>query len=69
MRDWTQRGTFINTYWKQTGAAPNRTEWTLFGIGLGEDGSDKVLGVGPDHVACLIAAQQEIKINHPGRFI
>lgn len=69
MHDFTQRGTFVNTYWKQTKAAPERDEWSLFGMGLGAGGADVVLATGPDHASCLVAAQQKLSVEFPGRFI
>lgn len=68
MRDFTQRGTFVNTYWKETGKAPSPTEWALFGVGL-NDGQDVELGRGKDHHACLVAAQKKLAVEFPGRFI
>lgn len=69
MHDFAQRGTFVNTYWKQTKAAPERDEWTLFGIGLGKDGDDVELARAPTHADCLVLAQVKIKTEYPGRFI
>lgn len=69
MHDFTQRGTFVNTYWKQTKAAPERDEWTLFGIGLAEYGNDVELGRGPSHADCLVQAQVKLAAEYPGRFI
>lgn len=69
MRDFTQRGTFVNTYWKQTGAAPNATEWSLYGVSLDADGNDVLLASGPDHASCLVAAQKKLAVEFPGRFI
>lgn len=69
MHDFTQRGTFVNTYWKQTKAAPERDEWALFGIGLDKDGNDVELGRGPSHADCLVQAQAKLAAEYPGRFI
>ena len=69
MHDFTQRGTFVNTYWKQTKAAPERNEWTLSGIGLAPDGGDVELARAPTHADCLVAAQAKLKVEFPGRFI
>lgn len=68
MRDFTQRGTFVNTYWKETGKAPAPVEWALFGMGL-DKGQDVELGRGKDHAACLIVAQKKLAEEFPGRFI
>ena len=66
MRDFTQRGTFVQTYWKQTKAAPDRPEWTVF-----DTSNDKALGSGPDHAAALVAAQDTLRTDpaYKGRFI
>ena len=69
MHDFTQRGTFVPTAWKQTGAAPNKTEWELHGIGLGEDQSNVLLGRGASHADCLVQAQAKLAAEYPGRFI
>ena len=68
MWDFTQRGKFVSTHWKETGKAPNPTEWSLFGIGL-KDGQDVVLGRGKDMSACLVAAQKKLSEEFPGYFI
>ena len=52
MHDFTQRGTFVNTYWKQTKAAPERDEWALFGISLDKDGNDVELARAATHAEC-----------------
>lgn len=69
MHDWTQRGTHVPTYWKQTAAAPNPAHWELWGVNLGPVGEDVLLGAGPDHAACLPEAQRKLKEHYPGRFI
>ena len=69
MHDFTQRGTFVNTYWKQTKAAPERDEWALFGVSLDKDGTDVELARAATHAECLVAAQAKLKVEYPGRFI
>lgn len=69
MRDFTQRGNFVNTYWKQTKAAPERAEWALFGVSLDNDGNDVELARAATHAECLVAAQAKLKVEYPGRFI
>lgn len=68
MRDFTHRGKFVSTYWKETGKAPKPPEWSLFGIGL-NDGQDVLLGRGKDISSCLVAAQKKLAEEFPGRFI
>lgn len=69
MHDFTQRGSFVPTSWKQSGAAPSKTEWELHGIGLGADQSNVLLGKGATHADCLVQAQATLKEHYPGRFI
>ena len=69
MHDFTQRGTFVTTYWTKTKAAPEREEWTLSGIGLAPDGDDVELARAPTIADCLVAAQAKLKVEFPGRFI
>lgn len=68
MHDFTQRGTFVPTSWRQTGAPPNKTEWELWGIDL-EFGEDVLLGRGASHADCLVQAQAKLAAEYPGRFI
>ena len=69
MHDFTQRGTFVNTYWKQTKAAPERDEWALFGVSLDKDGNDVELARADTLAECLVAAQAKLKVEYPGLFI
>ena len=69
MHDFTQRGTFVPTAWRQTGAPPNKTEWELWGISLAGDGTDVLLGRGASHADCLVQAQAKLAAEYPGRFI
>ena len=69
MHDFTQRGTFVPTSWRQTGAPPNKTEWELWGISLAGDGTDALLASAATHADCLVQAQATLKEHYPGRFI
>lgn len=69
MRDFTQRGNFVNTYWKEAGKAPSPTKWELYGVGLSPEGKDVLLAEGTSHADCLIAAQRKLAVEYKGRFI
>lgn len=69
MNDFTQRGTFVPTAWSISSAPPNKYEVELYGIGLGEDGSNVLLAKGPSYAECLVQAQAVLKEKYPGRFI
>lgn len=69
MHDFTQRGTFVPSAWRQASAPPNKTEWELWGISLAGDGTDVLLGRGPTHADCLVQAQAKLAAEYPGRFI
>ena len=59
MHDFTQRGTFVSTYWKQTKAAPERDEWALFGVSLDKDGNDVELARVQHFMSVAQAALEE----------
>ena len=69
MRDFTQRGTYVPTAWSVSSAPPDKYEVELYGIGLGEDGSNVLLAKGPTYAECLVQAQAVLKEKYPGRFI
>lgn len=69
MQDFTQRGTFEPTAWRQTGAPPNKTEWELWGISLAGDGTGVLLGRAATLADCLVQAQAKLAAEYPGRFI
>ena len=69
MHDFTQRGTFVPTSWRQTGAPPSKTEWELWGISLAGDGTDVLLGRGAYLADCLVQAQDKLAAEYPGHFI
>ena len=69
MNDFTQRGTFVPTAWRQTGAPPNKTEWELWGISLADVDTDALLARATTMAECLVQAQIKLAAEYPGRFI
>lgn len=70
MHDFSQRGDFIQTYWKDTPSRPtHQPSKDLYGIGIGPKGTDVLLGSGFTYGEALRAAQAKIAADFPGKHL